>query len=85
MAKTNKKVYVLRGSTDGIFGVYTSMPKCYDEILNFYEDHNWLFNDKKLTLQDLKKSIVLSSNGNANLIDSNSNTYFTIEPFTLNL
>jgi hypothetical protein len=36
MAKTNKKVYVLRGSTDGIFGVYTSMPKCYDEILNFY-------------------------------------------------
>jgi vesicle coat complex subunit len=77
----NKKVYVVRGSTDGNLGVYTTLPKAYECVMEYFNDYGNL----SLTLKDIKDFHSKNPYSDINVYSGDTDSYCKIEPFFLNV
>lgn len=78
----NKKVYIVMGSTGGNLGVYTTLSKAHECVMEYFNDYGDFLN---LTLKDIKYFHSKSPYSDINVYSGNTNSYCKIEPFFLNI
>ena len=84
----NKKVYVVWGSTDGNLGVYTTLSKAHECVIEYFNDYgNLSFNygDLNFTLKDNKHFHSQYPYSDINVYSGDTDSYCKIEPFFLNI
>ena len=77
----NKKVYVVRGSTDGNLGVYTTLSKAYECVIEYFNDYG----DLNFNLKDIKDFHSKNPYSDINVYSGDTDSYCKIEPFFLNI
>jgi hypothetical protein len=84
---TKKKVYIVKSSTDGNLGVYTTIAKAYQEAMNYFSHHGNLSinNEYKCTLKNIKDFSSENIYSDINIYSDNTSAYCRIEQFFLNI
>jgi hypothetical protein len=84
---TKKKVYIVTSSTDGNLGVYTTIAKAYNKVMNNISHYNNLLinNGYKFTLKNIKDFNAANIYSDINIYSENESSYFRIETFILNI
>ena len=77
----NKKVYVVRGSTDGNLGVYTTLSKAHECVIEYFNNYG----DLNFTLKDIKHFHSQYPYSDINVYSGDTDSYCKIEPFFLNI
>ena len=77
----NKNVYIVRGSTDGNLGVYTTLSKAYECVIEYFNDYGNL----NFTLKDIKDFHSKNPYSDINVYSGDTDSHCKIEPFFLNI